>query len=142
MENQKLRVYWREVDENGNEIKRGVDDREYVNYGSAENRARKLFGSCFVRKGESGIEWRVTIRDPWAKYFGECECKVCGQVFMSEEYPHTPGYFRDADSVHLYTRSDVMKELTDGERCPEYNGWCCPDCAMKIHKFITGLRKG
>lgn len=142
MENQKLRVWWRKLDENGNEIERGVDDREYTCYGYAYNRGRKLFGHRYLAKGESGIEWNVAIRDPWAKYTCEVTCCVCGQIFISEEHRMHACFPISADSVHLYTHSDVMKELIDGARHAEYNGWCCPDCAMKIHKFITGLRKG
>jgi hypothetical protein len=140
MENQKLRIWWRKLDEEGNEIERGVDDREYVSFGHACNRAEKLFGPRIYRHNKT-LEWRIALRDPWAKYTCEVTCSVCGQVFISEEHAYHEGYPVNSDSVHLYTKSGDMAGIVDGRR-PDYNGYCCPDCAVKIHNFISGLRKG
>lgn len=137
MENQKFRVWWRKLDEDGNEIERGVDDREYVSFGHAHNRGYKLFG---YRNKQ--VTWRVSYRDPWAKYTCEVTCSVCGQIFLSEEHCQHENFPIGADSVYVYTKSDSLKPLIDGERYPDYNGYCCPDCAKKIHNFISGLRKG
>ena len=139
MENQKVRIYWREFDEDGNVINRGVDDREYVNAGWAYNRAMKLFGPRYSNKR---FQYRIAWRDPWEKYTCEVECRVCGQTFVCEESEWTSGRPMDADCVHMYLRSCAMKDLTDGARYPKYDGYCCPDCARKIHNFICSLRKG
>ena len=125
MEDKKLRIYWRKLDENGNEIERGVDDREYVYLGNAQNRAYKLFGTYAEHKGR--IQWHAGYRDPWAKYYRDVQCNACGGVFSAEESPYSEGYTIDVDRIYLHFHSDHMKDIVDGNR-PGYNGDICVNC--------------
>lgn len=136
MENQKLRVWWRKLDEDGNEIERGVDDREYVNASWAYNRGEKLFGSRY----NNPIQYHINHRDPWATYTCEVTCETCGQVFIGEEHAFAEGHVKNADSMCMFIRSDTMKELVGGRIFPKYNDKICPECAKKIYEFIKSLK--
>lgn len=129
MEENKLRVYWRKLDENGNEIERGYDGREYTTYGRACNRGYKLFGSKH-KVGE--FEWRVSWRDPFEKYTCELTCDACGSVYTVDEFTYSNDSFPDTDvftfRFHEFENKYAYRRV-------------CPECARKIYGFISGLRE-
>ena len=129
MEEKKLRVYWRKFDDDGNEVERGYDNREYITYGRALNRGYDLFGGKHI-SGE--FEWQVCWRDPWEKYTCELTCDTCGTVYTADErtYSNDALYDTDMFSFRFLKINDRM--------CYRR---ICPECANKIYEFILGLRK-
>ena len=130
MEEKKLRVYWRKFDENGNEIERGSDNREYLTYGRALKRGYDLFGSN-RKTGE--FEWNVCWRDPFEKYACELTCSACGSVYAADEITYSNGAFPDTD-VFTFRFHEFDDKYSYRRVCPE--------CARKIYGFICDLRKG
>lgn len=120
----KLKIYYKEFDSEGNEISSGVDDKEYINYGSAINRARKLYGD------RKRFKFEVAWRDPWIEYTVPSTCACCGKNY---ERPVT----------HMgYDRSSYVS-LIDRSKPREYfHGYICQDCYEKIKNFINSLSKG
>lgn len=124
MAESKFKVYYKEFDSEGNEIKSGIDDREYINYGSAVNRARKLYGD------RSRFKYEVAWRDPWVEYTVPCVCECCGKTY---ERPVT----------HMEYDCSHYVSLIDRAKPREYfHGYICPDCYEKIKRFINSLTEG
>lgn len=130
MEEKKLKIYWRKLDENGNEIERGSDNREYLTYGRALNRGYDLFGS---NRKTGGLEWQVCWRDPWEKYTCELTCNTCGTVYTADERTYSNGALYDTDTF-LFRFQKIDNRMRSHRICPE--------CANKIYEFISELGKG
>lgn len=144
MEIRKVRVWWRKFDEDGNEIEKGFDEREYVNYGAAINRACKLFNSDrhiwsvgWVHKDENTqqpvLEWRIAERDPFVDYWGNYRCDICGAMHKRKENIHG-GDIGDNLYVNLMNNEHNKRH--------RHKNRMCPDCAEKIHKFLFELSVG
>ena len=143
MKIEKVKVWWQKLDADGNVIEHGEDDREYVNWGSARNRGEKLFGKgrywspSVYNETPVGVEpkirWRISHRDPWAEYFGEYECDICGAIHKRKETNY--GYDQ-GDRFHMYL---MDKELNNKYRDLHR---ICPTCADKLTKYINKLQKG
>lgn len=146
MENQKYRVYYIEYDENENEINRGVDPKEYKHIGWAYTLASKKYPTFLydedgriaknangkaIRKHKTIIAWR----DPWAEYYRDMTCDICGSGYSAIETHY--GSER-SDRIRL----DIGYK--DGRRDIEksFGGCMCPGCSVKISEYINGLRKG
>lgn len=124
----KYKVYYIEYDENRNEIARGVDSREYINWGNAMNRARKL-GYTDRKRYDCQIAWR----DPWVKYTEKVKCSICGVEY-------------DCPLSHEGYRRDITLHITDHNAprgCAHANSFShiCPECYEKIKTFIDDLKK-
>ena len=117
----KFKVYYKEFDSDGNEIASGIDSREYVNYGSAINRARKLYGD------RSRFKYEVAWRDPWVDYTENTVCKCCGKSY---ERPVTHFGYDNSHSLYLSDRRNRRETI---------NWFICPDCYEKIKQFINSL---
>ena len=123
MTDPKFKVYYKEFDSEGNEISSGIDSREYVNYGSAINRARNLYGD------RSRFKYEVAWRDPWVEYTVPCICKCCGKTY---ERPVTHMDIDRSNYVSLIDRNKPGKY---------FHGYICPDCYEKIKCFINSLKE-
>ena len=120
----KLKIYYKELDSEGNEISSGVDDKEYINYGSAINRATKLYGDRKRFKVE--IAWR----DPWIDYTVPSTCKCCGKNY-------------ERHVTHMeYDRSSYVNLIDRSNPRECFHGYICPDCYEKIKNFINSLSEG
>lgn len=125
----KYKVYYIEYDEDRNEIARGVDSKEYINYGNALNRARKLGYTDRNR-----YDYEVAWRDPWVEYSVNRKCEICGWGYRS---PIThEGYGLDP-RVHLC-------DFDENGRARNKHNYrhVCPVCYGKITKFIDKLKGG
>lgn len=118
-----LRIYYKELDANGNEINRGIDEKEYINYGSAVNRARKLYGD------RNRFEYEIAWRDPWIDYTKTTICKCCGELY---ERTVTHQNWDCSHNIFLYKRDNRRESIS---------GYICPDCYEKIKGFISSLKK-
>ena len=119
----KFKIYYKELDANGNEIRRGVDEKDYINYGSAINRARKLYGD------RNRFEYEVAWRDPWIEYTVPSTCKCCGKPY---ERAVTHIGYDNSHNLVIYDR---------GNRHEGIHGFICPDCYEKLKRFIGSLKK-
>lgn len=124
----KFRIYYKELDDNGNEIRRGIDDKEYVNYGSAINRGRKLYGD------RTRFIYDVAWRDPWIEYTEPTTCKCCGKSY---ERPVTHDMCNKGHHIYLTNISTVP--LSPARH---FRGYICSDCYEKINSFIGSLTEG
>ena len=122
----KHKIWYIEYDEDGNEIGRGVYNREYVRYGMARRVAHERYGD------RKRYKYRIAPRDPWMNYNAILTCEVCGSEFVVEETLH--GYsVRNSISIGAgntldnYTHDDFT---------------ACPDCIKKVRKYIDILKRG
>lgn len=113
-----LKVYFKEFDSDGNEIRRGVDTREYVKYGSAANRGEKLYGD------RTRFEYKIAWRDPWVEYIEPTVCTCCGKSY---DRPVTHLGAGKGGSMYLYGY---------------IGGPVCPDCYEKLRGFVDSLMEG
>lgn len=124
MTESKFKIYYKEFDSNGDEISSGVDDKEYINYGSAINRAIKLYGD------RKRFKFEVAWRDPWIEYTVPSTCKCCGKNY-------------ERQVTHMgYDRSDYVSLSDHSKQHKYFNGYICPDCYEKIKNFINSLSEG
>lgn len=130
MLNKNLRVYRRKLDNDGNEIERGVDEREYKTLGRAYKRGFELFGDHGEQKN---IEWTEACRDPWEEYTRKVTCGACGQTYVAKEKTYNTNITILHGMVHLCGEFDGKKHNVDIHKP------ICPDCHEKIYNFIKGL---
>lgn len=126
-ESLKWKIYFIKYDKDGNEIERGVDPREYVYYGTAQNSAYKTYPP------EEGYKTVVAVRSPWEKYFTEVQCGICKCIHVIEET--TYGIPKESD-VMVCDRGDI-DEL--GRWYSKHYRFVCPECLAKIREFISCL---
>lgn len=143
MKREKVRVWWQKLDADGNVIEKGVDEKEYVSWGCAINRAEKLFGKSrywrpsITNETDIGVEprirWRISHRDPWVDYYEEKACDICGAVHMRK---HTDYGYDQGDFFWMSKSKDDTENKYRGRSV------ICPDCAGKIIKCIKKLERG
>lgn len=127
MEEGLYKIWYIEFDEDGKEIGRGVHGREYKNYGSAVNMARKRYYD------HNRFKWRIAMRDPWVDYTKQHKCEICGWTYERPE--SVEGYDMgerirvpalDADDYTTRRHSDYYR--------------CCPVCSRAVVNFINDIR--
>lgn len=145
MKREKVKVWWQKLDTDGNEIERGCDNKEYINWGSAINRAEKLFGKArywrhsisnekvVVDDAEPRIRWRISNRDPFTDYYEDRECEICGTVHKRK---HT---YMGYDMGDFFWMSLAKNDPDNKYR---RRSVICPDCTEKLVKCIKKLEKG
>jgi hypothetical protein len=142
MKVQKVKVWWQKLDADGNEIEKGCDNKEYMNWGSAINRAEKLFGSrrhqTYIETetpegAEPRIRWRISHRDPFTDYYEERECDICGTVHKRK---HTD-YGCDLGNYFW-----ISMDKDDPDHKYRGRSIICPECKEKLVKCIKKLEKG
>lgn len=126
-ENAKLKIFWKKIDNDGNEIERGVHPKEYKYHGSALKTARYKYPY------REGYRYIITYRNPWEKYNHEVQCDICGTIHTIEQ--SYGGY--DYDS-NVY----VVEQHDSEERYHKIYGDLCPDCIRKIREFISSMKVG
>lgn len=126
-ENAKLKIFWKKIDKDGNEIERGVHPKEYKYYGSASKVARYKYPY------NEGYRCNITYRDPWQKYTHEAQCDICGTIHTVEQ--SYSGYDYDSN-VYLVEHYDSVERYRKN-----YNN-VCPDCIRKIREFISSMEVG
>lgn len=119
------KIWYKEFDENGNEIGSGVYPRSYKNVGNAHNIRRKHYGD------HSRFKAIVAKRDPWVDYFIETVCDCCGKTYNRRV--SADGYDQGAD---FYIK------MYDADRVDRDHRYMCDECATKIADFIASLKGG
>lgn len=113
------RVWYKEYDENGNEIGEGVSPKEYKTYGHANNYGYKHFGD------RKRFKFVVAYRNPFVKYTHTEPCGICGRDVEMEE-THM-GYVLRDNQIIISKRKDYAK----------YRHFtCCEDCFNKLMEFV------
>jgi hypothetical protein len=129
MENKKVRVWYIELDEDGNEIGRGVDDREYSYPNCAYRRAREVYGD------RKRFKYIIAPRDPWIEYSRSMTCGLCGSGYSA---PESYAGWESSDRLWLYRYGENGYR----DKNKSFSGDICPECADKVAAFIKKLKKG
>lgn len=127
----KYKIWYQTIDEDGNVTGTGVYHKDYIYLGTADRIARQIFG------GVPGIRYRVSIRNPFQKYYSTVECKLCDREFEAEQ---TASGFDIAASIFAYdyepdertewraTRHDVFRHV-------------CPECFKRFTDLVDTIKK-
>ena len=134
-EEKKWKIWYRQYDENGNQISSGVYCRDYVNYGSAIRAARKAYGD------RQDIEYTIAIRYPWKEYTCDAVCEICGSGYsMLETNEGYPVYER----INICGLYETVPVTPVGVLYPKPNltkGYmACPECITRVYNFIESLK--
>lgn len=113
------KVWYKEYDENGNEIGEGVSVKEYETFGHADNFGRKHFGDS------KKFKYEVAYRNPFKEYTAIEPCGICGRDIVMKEH-HFGTRVRD-NHVLITKRKDRTKSR-------EFT--CCEDCFNKLLDFV------
>lgn len=123
--NERLRIWFIEYDDNGNEIGRGVYYKSYAYYGTAKNIAEKLYGD------RKKFKYGIGILSPFEKHYKTVKCWVCGKEYQVEMTSH--GYCCN-NHFHIH----------DARENPGRRGYicasCCGDCIDSIKNHIESLK--
>lgn len=121
------KIYYRQYDEDGNEIGRGAHTKEYKTYGWAAREARLRFGD----KGPY-FKYRIGVRDPLERYSSTVTCNICGSQYSIEET-----YSGVALNSYIFIRDRGLKG-------PEGRNmyYPCPECIEKVRNYINILKRG
>lgn len=117
------KIWYQELDTNGNPISIGVRNKEYKNIANALKAAEKIFG------GSTKFKYQVARRNPWYEYFHEETCEICGAKYNRPESVN--GYDRGhelylSDQFATKSRKTIRKEM-------------CPTCYGEIKNLIEKL---
>ena len=124
MEHRKLKIWYREFDDNGNVIDSGTYHKEYEYYGNALRVAHKVYGT------KKHVIYKVAMLDPFAEHFTEDTCDICGKTYNTHLTEN--GFVRHDHGIHMHSRGAIPPT----EFHTRYSqGYCtCPDCIIKIEK--------
>ena len=125
MDEKKYKIWYKQFDESGNEIGRGVYHKEYEYLGHASRYAREMYGK------RKDIEYVVAWRDPWIDYHKIVHCDICGTVYNR---PVCHEGWDKGDTVMLGNRTGSYS-LGDGV----HRYLICPGCASRVNDFVRDL---
>lgn len=139
-----LRIYYVELDEQGNEVGRGVHPKKYLYHGVACRTAEKLYGD------RSRYVYEINWRDPFKVYYKTCQCDACGRTYEQITNPYggecgsclyirksyIPGTKLDRRNKYYY-----QKQAKEYEERRKNTNHICDDCYEKIHNFIDSLKE-
>lgn len=124
-DNKLFKIWYKEYDENGNEIGEGVSVKEYKTFGHAANFGAKHFGD------RKRFKYKVAFRNPFKKYTAIEPCGICGCDVEIEEH-HFGQKIRD-NTVIISVRGDHR----------DYRNFtCCEDCLNKLMDLVGEKKEG
>ena len=113
------RIWFKEYDENGNEIGTGVFARSYKNYGNARHKKQEYYGDS---KRYKAI---VAKRNPFENYYVEDHCDICGGIYQ-----------RPVDADGRDQGNDLyLKYRDENDGVIRIHRYICEDCASEIANF-------
>ena len=118
-DDQLYKVWYKEYDENGNEIGEGVSTKEYKTFGHAYNYGYKHYGD------RKRFKYEVAFRNPFKEYTATEPCGICGRDVVMKE-THFGARIHD-NYVHIHKRKDRTKSI---------HFTCCEDCFNKLMEFV------
>lgn len=141
-----LRIYYVELDEQGNEIGRGVHPKKYLYHGVAHRTAEKLYGD------RSRYVYDINFRDPFKVYYEPCQCDACGRTYERIEstyggkcgsYLHIRKSFMPATKLDMRSKEYYKKRAEEYDKIRNRKSGLdiCDDCYEKIHNFIDSLKE-
>ena len=132
MERKRVKIWYQTYDEQGNVTGTGVYHKDYLNYGTALNIARKQFGYV------DNLRYAVGILNPFEEHSKETMCDICGKPHMIlVDYASGQGF----EENHFYMSSTAI-DPEDGRKRFHKGYNTCPDCIVKIKNFVDSLREG
>lgn len=129
------KIYFEQLDENGNVIGRGVYCKEYKNYGNAQRIAKERFGDT------TKFRYEINWRNPYKEYFSETVCCLCGTICRRQE--NSWGGYVTGQRIRL-SKWDSTLPLSQkyGQTLHLPCGDLCDCCFDAIMKTVNDLRKG
>lgn len=127
---QKFKIWYQTFDETGNVTGTGVYHKDYLNYGTALNIARKQFGdkNHFIR-------YTIGMLNPFEEHSKKSVCDICGETHI---IPVDPTFGNAFETEHVYISSKTI--LPEDTRIRFHKGYnICPDCMIKIKNFIDSI---
>ena len=129
------KIYYEQLDENGNVIGQGVRLNEYITYANACRAARIYYGDPDKFRYE--IAWRC----PYKEYVREDPCCICGAIVKRPETHE--GSIMKGKRIRI---SEFDRTLPLAERYGQRSGLpigeLCDDCYNAIMKTVNDLKKG
>lgn len=127
----RYKIWYQTIDKDGNVTGTGVYHKDYMYLGTASRIARKQFGDV------PGIRYRVSIRNPFQKYYRTVECKLCGREFKAEQ---TASGLDIAANIYASAYgSDERTELRTIRR--DVFTYVCPECFKRFTDLIDTIKK-
>lgn len=128
------KIYFEQLDENGQVIGRGVYAKEYKLYGRAQRIAHERYGD------KTKYRYEVAWRNPYQEYFSDVECCLCGKTVRRQENPW--GGFVTGQRIRL-SKWDSTLPLSQkyGQTLRLPYGDICDDCYDAIMKTVEERRK-
>ena len=123
---QTWKIYYDQLDSDGNVIGHGLHPTEFVTRLWAANIAHKTYGN------RKKYRYKVDQRDPHAEYLGGETCPICGGEFIFQE--DSVGRAVDGHYVML----SIMK---DGERT-SFTRLICPTCGEQLRICMDTYEEG
>lgn len=129
MEKRRVKIWYQTYDEKGNVTGTGVYHKDYLNYGTALNIARKRFGDV------DNLRYAVGRLNPFEEHSKESVCDICGKPHVIPvDYASGHGF----ETNHMYISSATI--LPEDGRKRFYKGYnTCHDCIVKIKNFIDSI---
>lgn len=126
----KWKIYYEQLDENGQVIGRGVYCKDYVNYGNAINVARKRYGD------RTKFRYIVARRNPWKEYHATLRCRICKKDYDCAE--DCNGSLLKNQRVSI-TSWDTTVTPPKRTRDNIIFGDVCPECHGKVLAYVKSL---
>ena len=123
------KIYYEQLDENGEVVMRRVHGTEYFTYGQAERMAEQIYGD------PKKFRYEIARYDLENKYVCTDTCIICGEEYTASE-DHL-GARREGYSVTL-TIWDNTENKKDRWVHTKY---ICPTCGEQLKKCIEENRK-
>lgn len=120
LQDKPYRIWFKEYDEEGNEIGTGVFARSYKNYGNARRKKQEYYGD---RKKYKAI---VAKRNPFVDYHVEERCDICGGIYQRPV---------DADG-HDQGNYLYLKYSDENDGVIRIYRYICTDCTNEIANFV------
>lgn len=129
------KIYFKELDEAGNVVRKSEHGIEYKTPGNARRVAREKYGDN--TKYRHTVSWR----DPDQEYFSESTCCLCGTVRTRRENPL--GGYVTGQRIRISKWDHTLPlDQRYGRGLGLPCGEICDDCYDAIMKTVNDLRKG
>jgi hypothetical protein len=131
------RIWYEQLDENGQPIGYGVYHKAYKLFGNACRVARDRYGD------KTKYNYWIETRNPWTEYTCEVTCSICGAKYTVPESVY--GSPLAGQRIHLakWTPADNDRKgvyiVTRNVTIP--HGDVCSVCFDEIMKTINSLKK-
>lgn len=131
-EHNKFKIWYQQLDENGEVIGTGVYHKEYVVEGTARNMADRLYG------GKRDIIYKIAVINPFIKNYTDAVCDICGCIY---QMPVDPTYNLPKKENRVTIMSRHAIPTTNQRYWFSKHMSTCDDCIRKIKSFIDSIPK-